>query len=359
MHVITGLYTGGAERMLSQLVLAQHDHAPGLFVVSLLPGGPSFERLVRAGVPVVDLGMKRGWPSIRAVWRLTTLIRREKPNVIQSWMYHADLIAAMGLLLSGRRRKTRLYWGVRCSNMDSRQYSWTLRFVIKACAWMSRIPDAVIANSEAGGRYHLDIGYYPHRLRVIDNGVDTELFRPDGAARDDVRREIGLDAGAPVVALIARRDPMKDHATFFKAMEQLPGVVALLVGSGTETFPDMPRIVKLGERLDVPRLLCACDLIVLSSAFGEGFSNALIEGMACGLPAVATDVGDARRIVGDAGLIVPPEDPASMAKAIKTLLDEPVDAHRRRGGRARQRVVERFSLAGAIRSFGALYEDRV
>ncbi|MEE9140264.1 MAG: glycosyltransferase [Alphaproteobacteria bacterium] len=356
LHVITDLQTGGAERMLTSLMTASWPAGADFRVVSLTPGGEFRSGLEEAGLWVRDLGLRRGLPNPIALWRLVRTIRDYKPDIVQSWMYHADLVAALGLLLSGRRRKTRLFWGVRCSNMDTGRYSWTLRFVIDACARMSHIPDAIIANSEVGRRHHVKIGYLPRRAHVVDNGVDTELFRPDESAREKVRRELGLEPEAPVLALVARRDPMKDHDTFFRALERVPNAYALLIGLGTESFPDMPRVLKLGERHDVPRLLGACDLLVSSSAFGEGFSNAIVEGMACGLPAVATDVGDARRIVGDAGLIVPPRDPVAMADAIGTLLSGSDEERRRRSALARRRVVERFSLAAAIKRFGELYE---
>ena len=112
-----------------------------------------------------------------------------------------------------------------------------------------------------------------------------------------MRGELAIPADALVVAHVARADPMKDHVTLLAAMAQLPALRALLIGPGTEKLAEVPNVVRLGRRLDVARLLAASDIVVSSSAFGEGFSNALAEGMSCGLPAVATDVGDAREIL--------------------------------------------------------------
>ena len=155
--------------------------------------------------------------------------------------------------------------------------------------------------------------------------------------------------------MVARNDPMKDHATFFSALEQVPNAVALLVGRDTDQFPDLPRVLKLGETADIGRLLSACDLTISSSAFGEGFSNALLEGMSCGLPAVATDVGDAREIIGDTGLIVPPGNSDALAAAINTLLEEPEDSRLQRRERARDRIVKNYSLEIAVKKFDRLY----
>jgi glycosyltransferase involved in cell wall biosynthesis len=159
-------------------------------------------------------------------------------------------------------------------------------------------------------------------MEVIANGVDIERFKPEPAPRAAVRCELGIAADAVVIAHVARVNQMKDHASMLTALAELPEVTALLVGAGTENLPPWPNAHRLGRRDDVERLLNAADIVVSSSAFGEGFANVLAEGMACGLPAVATDVGDACAIVGDSGLIVPAQDPQALAAAIRVLAQE-------------------------------------
>ena len=355
LHVITDLRSGGAERMLTSLVTSPWAESVDFRVVSLTKGGHFMARLREAGITVIDLDMRSLVSAPLAFLRLIRIIRRYQPQVIQSWMYHADLAATFALILSWRRRQTRLYWGIRCSNMDQRRYSPILRYVIRLCTWLSFVPDKIVANSRSGLEYHRKIGYRPRSDLVIENGVDTAVFHPDADTRRQVRRELRLDGNSPILAMVARKDPMKDHATFFTALERVPNAVALLVGSGTDQFPDLPRVLKLGESTDIARLLTACDLTISSSAFGEGFSNALLEGMSCGLPAVATDVGDAREIVGDTGLIVPPGNPEALAEAINSLLEEPEESRLRRRERARDRVIEKFSLEVAVEKFERLY----
>ncbi len=213
----------------------------------------------------------------------------------------------------------------------------------------------MIANSFAGRTFHERLGYRARRFVVIDNGTDTDLFRPNPEARQRMRRELGIPTEQPLLALPARLDPMKDHGCFVAALDRLPDVAALAIGGGTERLPPRPRLYRLGERSDMPALLAACDLVISPSAFGEGFSNAVVEGMAAGLPAVVTNVGDSKRIVGDTGLVVPPGDPEALARAIRSLLDEPPDARARRGVRARKRVIEHFSLKRCLESFDATY----
>jgi glycosyltransferase involved in cell wall biosynthesis len=190
---------------------------------------------------------------------------------------------------------------------------------------------------------------------VIANGIELDKFQPDAAARAAVRSELSIPEDAIVLAHVARVDAMKDHRSFLAAMAMLPDVSALLVGAGTENLPMAPNLFRLGRRSDVPRLFAAADFVVSSSRFGEGFSNVLAEGMACGLPAVATDVGDAKLIIGDTGLVVPPQDPAVLAAAIRQLAGESASARAERGSRARARIAENFTLDHAIQCYVELY----
>ena len=298
--------------------------------------------------------MRRGEPDPRGVWRLARLIRRERPDVVQSWLYHADLAATVALALSGRRRRTRLYWNVRCASMEGAKGTLAPPFVRAACVRLSRVPDAVIANSEAGRAFHQSIGYRPRSFRVIGNGIDPEVFRPDPAARTAVRAELGIPDGQPLVGMVARRHPIKDHETFLAALASRPEIEAFLIGAGTDTLPPRPRIHRLGERQDVPRLLAACDALV-STSLSEGFPNAVIEGMAVGLPVLATDAGDSRRIIGDTGFIVPPGDSGAVSTSLGRLFGEPTERRRARGSAARQRAIDLCGLDRMVDAFDAVY----
>lgn len=359
-YVTTDLFIGGgAEGMLARLLTAEPRLADAIIVVSLLPGESHAERLRQAGITVhqLDFGSARGIAS--GLVRLARLIASSKPDIVQGWMYHGDLAALVALVLSGRRKRTRLVWGIRCSEVDLRAYGRSLRLVVRACIALSRWPDVVTANSVTGLKSHLRLGYRPRRTEVIANGIEVERFKPDGAARAALRRELGIAADAVVLAHVARVDPMKDHAGLRTALLQLPEVTALLIGRGTEKLPAAPNVHRLGRRNDVERLLAAADIVVSSSAFGEGFANVLAEGMACGLPAVATDVGDARAIVGDSGLIVPPRDADALAAAIRTLAGESAAVRSERGGRARARIVENFAMNRAVGRFAELYRSLI
>jgi glycosyltransferase involved in cell wall biosynthesis len=355
VYVTAGLRGGGAEAMLTRLATAQPGVADEITLVSLLPAEGHIGRLVAGGVTVVELQFDRVGGAAAGLVKLAKLIADSRPDIVQGWMYHGDLAALVALVMSGRRKQTRLVWSIRCSDMDLRHYGRGLRLVVKACTLLSGSPDLVTANSAAGLKSHLALGYRPRRAEVVANGVDIDEFRPDPAVRQAVRTELGIPENAMVLAHVARVDPMKDHGSFLAAMMELPDLFALLVGAGTENLPAAANVLRLGRRQDVARLFAAADFTVSSSGFGEGFSNALAEGMACGLPAIATDVGDAKLILGDTGLVVPPENPRALAAAIRTLAREPAAARSDRRAKARARIVDNFAMTHAVQRYAGLY----
>jgi glycosyltransferase involved in cell wall biosynthesis len=354
LHVITGLQLGGAERMLVALATARHpalEHR----VVSLLGGGAFAEPLRAAGVPLLELGMSRRWPGPGGPARLAAAIRRLRPDIVQGWLYHGDLAALAGLALSGLRRRTALLWGLQCSDLALARYHVRLRLAARTWIALSFHPDAILSNSVAGAAVHRARGGRPRRCEIVPPGIDVARFRPDPAARAEVRAELGVAPEAPLLVQAARFDPMKDHATALAALARLPGAWLVAAGTGTERLPAAPRLIRLGERRDMERILAAGDLGISSSAFGEGFCNALAEGMAAGLPAVATAVGDARLMIGETGRVVPVGDAAALAAAAAALLDEPAEVRRARATAARARIVERFALGAMVDRFAELY----
>jgi len=355
LYVTAGLRGGGAEAMLTRLVTAQPGLADEITLVSLLPAEGHIERLTAGGVRVLELQFDKMGGVAAGLLKLAKLIADSRPDIVQGWMYHGDLAALVALVMSGRRKQTRLVWSIRCSDMDLRRYGRGLRLVVKACTLLSSWPDLVTANSTAGLKSHLALGYRPRRAEVVDNGIDVDEFSHGPIGRPAVRSELGIPQDATVLAHVARVDPMKDHGSFLAAMKELPELSALLVGAGTENLPAAGNVLRLGRRHDVPRLFAAADFAVSSSGFGEGFSNALAEGMACGLPAIATDVGDATLILGDTGLVVPPENPGALAAAIRTLVQEPAAARADRRMRARARIVDNFAMVHAVQRYADLY----
>ncbi len=364
-HLITDLDVGGAERMLAKLVAGTDPARVRHAVISLLPPGSTAAEIAAAGCPVASLDMRRGRLAPGALIRLVGLLRADRPDVLQSWLYHADL---MGTIAGRIARVPTIAWNLRCSDMDLSLYPRSTTLVVRALALLSRLPDVVIANSEAGRAAHKALGYRPRRWEIIPNGFDIGLFRPDLGARGSLRAELGLAPDTKLIGMLARFDPMKDHATFLAAAARLAhanaGVHFVLAGRGIEPAnvalagePALAgRLHLLGERADSARILAALDLATLSSAFGEGCPNVVGEAMACEVPCVATDVGDAARMIGETGRVVPPRDPAALAAAWAETLALSATDRAALGAAARSRIAEGYSLAAVRERYTALYE---
>ena len=366
VHVITGLNTGGAEMMLFKLLAGMDLSRFENIIVSMVKPGAVGQKIRDLGVTVYSLDMVPGRPSPVAAGRLVGMLRRERPDIVQTWLYHADLL---GLLTSVAARRPVVVWNLRASNIEMAHYRRLSGWTRRACALLSGLPRAVIVNSEAGRDFHRRLGYRPREWVLIRNGIETERFIPDPEARSSVRRELCLSDEALLIGLIARFDPMKDHRNFFRAASilhrQLSNVHFLLAGRGvTRENPEIRQLIDdasllgnlhlLGERHDIPRLTAALD-VATSSSIGEGFSNTIAEAMSCGVPCVATDVGDSAAIVGSTGIVVPPAKPEALAAAWEKLLGYGDEELREMGKAARNRIQESFSLADVTKMYEELY----
>lgn len=295
------------------------------------------------------------------------MLRLLKPSVVQTWMYHGDLIGSLAARTAGIKA---VAWSLHNLRLDPSARA--TRWIRDICAHLShRLPRRILSCSEATAAYHIDAGYCSNRIAVIPNGFDTTRFRPDDGARDDVGRELGVPVAARLVLHVGRLDPLKNHAGFLRAAElvskRLPHVHFLMAGKdvvhGTPALssllsdPELKgRVHMLGQRADVPRLLAACDVLAQTS-ISEAFPMALGEAMSCGLTCAATDVGDSALIVGNAGAIVPPQNDTAMAGAIVELLRLPAQEREALARAARQRIVDNFDVRLIARRYEAVYLD--
>jgi glycosyltransferase involved in cell wall biosynthesis len=363
LHLITGLETGGAERMLLHLVARADPARLRPVVVSLTGPGTMGPLIERAGVPLRSLSMRRGVPDPRGIARLARILGEFRPAVLQTWLYHADLL---GLVVRRLRLAPRLVWGLQgTETIDT-------PVVRRLLAWCSASPDAVVTVSRAGQRFHEGIGYHPRRWVHLPNAFDTAALRPDAEVRRSGRAALGIGQDTVAILLPARYHPMKDHGNFLAAAARLapahPEAQFVLAGAGTEAansaLTDMigthglsDRVLRLGERRDLERLYPAFDIVTLSSAFGEALPMVLGEAMSCGIPCVATDSGDAALVIGDTGVVVPPRDPAALAAGWERLLALGPVGRQALGGRARARIVEHYDLDRVVPRYTALYEE--
>nr|WP_209280211.1 glycosyltransferase [Desulfobaculum xiamenense] len=368
--MITGLETGGAETALSRLVPGLAAEGFEQRVVCMLRPGPLAAPIESAGVAVESLGMERGLPTPRALWRLVRILRSFSPHIVQTWLYHADFLGLLGVSLA---RVGTLVWNIRCADMDLSRYRRTTAWTVAACARLSRLPAAVIANSEAAREHHVRLGYRPRRFEIIPNGFDLDAMRPVPGAREALRQQIGAPEDARLVGMAARFDPMKGHEVFLAAVGELVrqrgDVRFVLCGDGVDEENAalagligrvglQGRVALLGRVADMAAFHSGLDVAVLSS-HSESLPNAVGEAMACGVPCVVSDVGDARALVGETGIVVPRGDASSLVRAMADMLSLPESERSERGLRARERIAERYSLRVATARQASLYRELV
>ncbi len=357
LHVISGLGVGGAEAMLVELVHALEQRGIRQYVVAMRSGGRYGDVLRDAiGERYVALDLEGIRQAPRAVFDLARILWRVRPSIVQSWMYHGDLAALMAHAVSFRRSDAKLFWCIRCSDLDLSRYSRQLKMVVRLCRLASPFVDGILVNSDAGLFAHSRAGFANARMLRVPNCVDTDRFRPDPEARRRVREALGIAPDVFVFGIVARCDPMKGYEVFTAVAEAMPECVALAVGLGTERIDGPDNFFPLGLRDDVPDLLRAMDALVSTSHFGEGTSNSILEGMATGLPIVATDVGDAAGIVGSGGRIVRPGDVDAIVSALEELKRNP-ELARRLGAHNRAVARSKYSREAMVDAFLDAYRQ--
>lgn len=366
VHVISGLGVGGAETMLYRLLAATADTLESE-VVTLIAPGPMASDIESLGVPIRSLDLDPRFPN---PLRLRQLVRwLEEADVVQTWMYHSDLVGGLAARVAGSGP---VVWGIRRGTIDASLYKHRTVLTARACAALSgHVPTRIVSNSHKGVDTHVEFGYAREKMEVIPNGFDLEAFRPRPEAGRRVREDLGIPSDVPLVGMIARFHPQKDHGNFVAAAGRLhatrPEVHYVLCGRDVD--PDNDELVEsiekegiadrchlLGLRDDVPAITSALDVATLSSR-DEGFPNVVGEAMACGVPCVVTDVGDAARLVGDTGVTVPPADPNALAEGWHEVLALDAEARDDLGRRARDRIRERYSITRVAEQFERLYEE--
>lgn len=368
--IITGLGTGGAEHMLVKLLEAGAAASAAAMVVSLRDAGDGdfAARIQACGAELVCCQLNRA-SGLIGLWRAWRRLRVFRPTVVQGWMYHGNLFASLlGRFLPGRPP---VFWSMRQTLYSLAAEPLALRLIIRMLATLSQRVGCVIYNSALSLTQHQSLGIVSRRDVMIPNGFDLSRFRPDSAARARLRQRLGVAEDALLVGIVARVHPMKDHANFIAAAAhlaaRLPQVRFLLAGAGTEAAPMRAalaraglaqRAICLGRVDDTDALYPGLDLLVLASAWGEGWPNVLGEAMACSVPCVATDVGESCQILGETGAIVPVGDPQALAEACYQQLSRPEAARQAQGEQSRIRMRDHFDIRAVYQRHAELWQGQ-
>lgn len=365
LHITTGLNDGGAEAMLYRLCI--NDLSNQHVVISLMDSGKYGPMLRERGIPVYTLDLERHQITISALIKLFFLVRSHRECVVQTWMYHADLLGGVVAYFNGVKK---IVWGIHNTVLEpgisARTTIWIAKLLAKLSWWL---PDSIIVCSNRSIEVHRELGYDPSKMKFVPNGYDISMFYPDETNCSDYLSPVSLlGRGRPIIGVVGRHDPYKDHDNLFAALSLLKDrdvpFFCLLVGKGMDDENPVVRekvralglldsVALLGQRNDIAKIMNVLDMHVLSSS-AEAFPNVVCEAMACGTPCVVTDVGDASHIVGDTGWVVPPKNPVALADAIEKAIDElKSSTWVERCRLSRQRIEDNFSIGKVV----GMYSD--
>lgn len=366
-HVITGLPREGAQRVLVDLLRHRNREQFEVDVVSLKPRDAVASEIERLDVPLYCADLRPGPELPLQLGKLSEHLLRVAPDVLHTWLYHADVLS--GAISKLRAPRVPVVWHLHHAATDLGRLKLSTRALIHIGAALShRLPERILCCGESTLEAHARLGYDRRRMQVIRNGVDVDAFRPRSPeAPRSLVAELGLEEPVKLVGLLARLHPVKDHATFLAAalpiVERRPEVHVVLCGSGVtkEATPlrevaDHPRVHILGDRSDMPTLLPQLDVIV-SSSTAEATSVVLMEAMAAGVPAVATRVGDSASIIGSSGELVPPRDPLLLEQAVERVLGWSESRREKAREEARARALGEMGLEAMARAVEEVYRD--
>ena len=362
VHVIISLELGGAERMLERLV-QESSKNPSIqqSIITLKKEGSIGRQLQQQGFDVVSMGMESLFSAPIILYKLMQIFRLSRPDVVYTWMYHADLIGGLAAFLI---RIKNIIWGIRNSKIPQRMFSVT-SVIIKICSILSfYIPNKIVCCAEAAKLAHIELGFCSSKMVIIPNGYDLSSFNPSSGLRDCIRNDLGFLESDLVIGVVGRFDPLKDFQNFVQAAslvsKNLDGVKFLMVGKGLDQ--DNAELNLWIEKSQYPAnfilfgeanphdLYAAMDVYCLSSK-AEGFPNVVAEAMAMRIPCVVTDVGDAARIVGESGVVVESMDSNKLYKGLMSVLTLSKHDREGLGITARQLIENQYDIREVHKKF--------
>jgi len=345
------LNIGGAERQLVTLAneLAARGHE--IVIASYYPGGALAQMIDPKRIKVISYEKKSRWDLFSLFFKTLKVVRDEQPTVLHGWMHTQNVVATVAKVLNP---KLTMVWAVRASNLET-HLDWAEKLTIWLQARLSRFATRITVNSMAGLEHAAKGGLPREKMMFVPNGIDTNTFYPNEDERRVVRAQWNMGDDVKIVGNVARFDPIKNHKMFLKAAAlvaaERPNVRFVCVGHGKESYlqelKQLSRTLGLDNKVlwiqaqsEVRAVYNAID-VFCSSSFSEGFPNVIGEAMACGCHCVATDVGDSALVIGDTGVIVPSDN----AQAFATGLLDQLNAPETLNLRARQRILENFTVA--------------
>lgn len=367
LHFIPGIGGGGAEAMLLNLTESMHggDWRTVVVAVDARSRPAEAARLRRVTESFYDL-QSPVLLKAQLLRRFTNILRAEKPDIVQTWMHHADLVGGLWARMAGVRN---IVWAIHCREIHRNpgDGDWKMSAFRAALAACSRlVPRRIVSCSAAAIEDHAGRGYPQRKMLWIPNGVCPQKFAPRACHGAALRAELQIPDAVPVVGFAGRFHEMKKLDTFLRAaallQRSIPDVRFILCGGSVddldsasraawEDLPHKDRVLFMPFRQDMERFYPALSLFSLSSRT-EACPMTLLEAMACGVPCAATDAGDCAALLGHASLIAPPGDPAALACVWQKALGADASAI---GRELRVRVLEHYTITRTASLYQSTY----
>lgn len=368
VHIIGGLPTGGAERMLVKLIKQTKKNINHV-VISLKDQGEQGQYLIEMGIPLYEMNIGNPIDGATKFFKLKDIVKKERPSVIQGWMYHGNFLA--GFL--GKKLHVPSVYNVRHSLHNIKHEAKSIQAFIRLNSFYSKHASSIVYNSSVSKKQHEEFGFFKKRSTVIPNGFDIEEYKFDKNKATKIRKELGIKEKDFLFTQIGRNHEMKNHSGFIKAgIEALKtsgekDLYFLIVGNGVDTDTDLKDLIKKtdysnhfflwGQRTDISSIWNAANCGVLSSIWGEGFPNVVGEAMASETPCIVSDVGDSAFIVDEFGIVVPPNDHHEMSKAMVEMAEISSKELLIIKQQARKRIVDNFSIESISDQYLQLYKS--
>lgn len=367
IHIITSLLDGGAEGVLFRLCCK--DKMNQHLVVSLRNEGKYGKLLSKNGIKVYTLNMKPGNFSFIALYKLIRIIKNEKVDIVQTWLYHADFFGGLATRLAGMKN---LIWNIRHSNFDKNYPNKNLLILVKVLAKLSFfLPKKIIFCSKNSINIHKKIGYQPKKIDYVPNGYDLQKFRSFGLKKIFLKKKFNKKKGIPLLGCVARFHPQKGHENLLRALKIIKqkriSFECILVGhkinkknklliNMVKKFNLNNEVILLGPQKKIENVMNLIDIHILSSEYGEAFPNVVAEAMASGTPCVVTDVGDSSLIVGKTGWTVSPSNSKELASGIESSIKKFKSKNWRYFCRySRNRIANNFSIEKMVNNYNKIW----
>jgi glycosyltransferase involved in cell wall biosynthesis len=365
LHIITALGNGGAENTLYKI--CKYDNANEHIVISLKGPGKYYRLLKKLGINVYFLNIK--FYSFYKFFFLLRLIYFLKPNIVQTWLIHADFIGGIAAKLIGIKN---IIWNIRYTKIKLGKSKFTSVMLVRILSYLSFfIPRYIVVVSKKSKKIYKTEGYDKKKFIYIPNGYDFSILKPNKFERKKFRDQIKIKKKTLLIGNVARYDPKKDHFNLLKALSLLKfkknNFFCILVGPGVnKNNIELNSLIKnlnlsnkvklLDQKNNISQIMNGIDIYVQSSSYGEGFPNVVAESMSCGTPCIVTDVGDAPYIVDKIGWVVPPNDETKLAKSIESAFVQfGSKKWNKRSEDARKRIIQKFNIKKMISSYNRLW----